>query len=53
MGTNFKEILIKTVQFSYKKICLQMPSEKEQALCFGLNVLRLNEIPVAPFTNMV
>ena len=32
-GTNFSEILIKTQNFSFKKMALKVPSEKCQPFC--------------------
>ena len=39
LGTNFSEILIKIVTFSYKKIHLKMSSGKWRPFHLGLNVL--------------
>ena len=39
-GTNFSEILIAILTFSFKKMCLKVSSAKWQPFCLGLNVLR-------------
>ena len=41
LGTNYSEILIKTLQFSYKKINLKMSSAKWLALLLDHNILML------------
>ena len=41
LGTNYSEILIKTLQFSYKKINLKMSSAKWPALLLDHNILML------------
>ena len=38
-GTNFSEILIGIKIFSFKKMCLKMPSAKWRPFCLGLNEL--------------
>ena len=40
-GTNFSEILIEILTFSFKKMRLKVPSAKRQPFCLGLNVLYL------------
>ena len=40
MGTNFSEILIGILTFSFKKIHLKVSSAKWQPFCLGLNMLR-------------
>ena len=40
LGTNFNEICIKILTFSFKKMRLKMLSAKLQPFCLGLNVLR-------------
>ena len=40
LGTNFSEILIKILTFSFKKMRLKMSSGKWRPSCLGLNVLR-------------
>ena len=40
LRTNFSEILIEIVTFSFKKMRLKVSSAKRQPFCFGLNVLR-------------
>ena len=39
MGTNFSEILIKILTFSFKKMRLKVSSAKWRLLCLGFNVL--------------
>ena len=39
LGTNFSEILIKILTFSFKKMHLKMSSGKWRPSCLGLNVL--------------
>ena len=39
LGTNFSEILIESITFSFKKMHLKMSSGKWQPFCLGLNVL--------------
>ena len=41
LGTNFSEILIKIITFSFKKMCSKVSSGKRRPSCLGLNVLRL------------
>ena len=38
-GTNFSEILIEIITFSFKKIRLKVSSAKRRPFCLGLNVL--------------
>ena len=40
LGTNFNEILIEILTFSFKKMRLKVPSAKQRLCCLGLNVLR-------------
>ena len=40
LGTNFSEILIGILTFSFKKMHLKMSSAKWRPFCLGLNVLR-------------
>ena len=40
LGTNFSEILIEILTFSFKKMRLKVLSVKRQPFCLGLNVLR-------------
>ena len=42
LGTNFSEILIKILIFSFEKICLKVSSAKWRPFCLGLNVLISN-----------
>ena len=39
LGTNFSEILIEILTFSFKKMRLKMSSAKRRPFCLGLNVL--------------
>ena len=39
LGTNFSEILIKIITFSFKKMSLKVSSGKRRPSCLGLNVL--------------
>ena len=39
LGTNFSEILIKILTFSFKKMRLKVSSAKRRPFCLGLNVL--------------
>ena len=39
LGTNFNEILIEILTFSFKKMRLKVSSEKRRPFCLGLNVL--------------
>ena len=39
LGTNFNEISIEILTFSFKKMCLKMSSGKRRPFCLGLNVL--------------
>ena len=39
LGTNFNEIFIEILTFSFKKMRLKVSSAKRQPLCLGLNVL--------------
>ena len=41
LGTNFSEILIEILTFSFRKMCLNVSSAKWRPFCFGLNVLIL------------
>ena len=50
LGTNYREILIKIHEFSFKKIHLKMSSGKWWPLCFGLILLThssLEKLPLA------
>ena len=38
LGTNFSEILIEILTFSFKKICLKVSSAKRRPFCLDLNV---------------
>ena len=45
LGTNFSEILIEILTFSFKKMRLKVSSAKRRPFCLGLNVLHtLNQI---------
>ena len=39
LGTNFSEILIEILTFSFKKMRLKVSSAKRRPFCLGLNVL--------------
>ena len=41
LGTNFSEILIEILTFSFKKMHLKASSAKRRPFCLGLNVLRV------------
>ena len=40
LGTNFNDILIKILTFSFKKMRLKVSSAKRRPFCLGLNVLK-------------
>ena len=40
LGTNFSEILIEILTFSFKKMLLKMSSGKWRPFCLGLNVIK-------------
>ena len=40
LGTNFSEMLIEIIIFSFKKMSLKVSSAKWRPFCLGLNVLR-------------
>ena len=44
LGTNFNEILIEILTFSFKKMRLKMSSAKRRPFCPGLNVLNSAEV---------
>ena len=44
LGTNFSEILIKILTFSFKKMRLKVSSAKRRPFCLGLNVLNVSTI---------
>ena len=41
LGTNFSEILIEIIIFSFKKMRFKVSSAKRRPFCLGLNVLKL------------
>ena len=41
LGTDFSEILIEILTFSFKKMHLKLSSAKRRPFCLGLNVLRI------------
>ena len=41
LGTNFSEILIEILTFSFKKMRLKVSSAKRRPFCLGLNVLKV------------
>ena len=43
-GTNFSEILIGILTFSFKKMCLKVSSAERRPFCVGLNVLMLHPL---------
>ena len=45
LGTNFSEILIEIMTFSFMKMCLKVSSAKWRPCCLGLNVLSV-DIPL-------
>ena len=47
LGTNFSEILIEILTFSFKKMCLKVSSAKWRPFCLGLNVLRMTNTAAA------
>ena len=51
-GTNFNEILIKILTFSFKKMRLKVSSAKRRPFCLGLNVLMKSGliVPMGFFT---
>ena len=50
LGTNFSEILIEIITFSFKKMRLKVSSAKRWHFCLGLNVL--THLPLVPATFM-
>ena len=50
LGTNFSEILIEIVPFSFKKMRLKVSSAKRRPFCLGLNVLNPNTPIIRGFT---
>ena len=52
LGTNFSEILIEILAFSFKKMRLKMASAKWRPSCLGLNVLIPTHIP-NEFTDLI
>ena len=42
LGTNFTEILIKILTYSFKKMRFKVLSVKRRSFCLGLNVLKLS-----------
>ena len=47
LGTNFSEILIKILTFSFKKMRLKVSSAKQRPFCLGLNVLNTQILEVS------
>ena len=41
LGTNFSDILIEILIFSFKKMCLKVSTGKRRPFCLGLNVLSM------------
>ena len=48
LGTNFSEILVEILTFSFKKMSLKVSSAKWRPFCLGLNVLIPKDISVPP-----
>ena len=46
LGTNFSEILIEILIFSFKKMCFKVSSAKWRPFCLGLNVLIIAMVDV-------
>ena len=44
LGTNFSEILIEILTFSFKKMRLKVSSAKRRPFCLGLNLLKLRSL---------
>ena len=53
LGTNFSEILIEILIFSFKKMRLKMSSAKRRPFCLGLNVLSESDVPNYPGRNTI
>ena len=49
LGTNFSEISIEILIFSFKKMRLKVSSAKWRPFCLGLNVLNGSKVCVFPF----
>ena len=45
LGTNFSEILIEILTFSFRKMRLKVSSAKRRPFCLGLNMLRISVWP--------
>ena len=45
LGTNFSEILIEILTFSFKKMCLKVSFAKRRPFCLSLNVLISEKTP--------
>ena len=54
LGTNFSEISIEILTFSFKKMRLKVSSAKRRPFCLGLNVLiwQWSGVHVTQFTNL-
>ena len=50
LGTNFSEIVIEILTFSFKKMCLKVSSAKRRPFCLGLNVLTSGWLQCYPWT---
>ena len=48
LGTNFSEILIEILLFSFKKMRLKVSSAKRRPFCLGLNVLKTVNLTSPP-----
>ena len=49
LGTNFSEILIEILTFSFKKMRLKVSSAKRRPFCLGLNVLMKHYIHISAY----
>ena len=49
LGTNFSEILIEILTFSFEKMHLKVPSAKRRPFCLGLNVLITHQSEVRTY----
>ena len=47
LGTNFSEILIEIITFSFRKMHLKVSSAKWRPCCLGLNVLKMNCVVIS------
>ena len=47
LGTNFSEILVEIITFSFRKMHLKVSSAKWRPCCLGLNVLKMNCVVIS------